>query len=128
LIRHDVTDDFAVVVRNKDAQLGGRLVFQETVGELCHEWKGGQVWIYAEICPEGGLYPSFAGGLGDGAIMTNAGVSLKRASAPHTKKRLLADSLIAAKPSLANRELARVAGVFHVYVVNRRRLAQSGNK
>jgi predicted helicase len=39
----DVADDFAVVVRNKDAQRGGRLVFQETVGDLCHEWKGGQV-------------------------------------------------------------------------------------
>jgi hypothetical protein len=60
-------------------------------------------------------------------MMTNADVSLKPASIPHAKKRFLADCLIAAKPNLSNRELARAAGVSHTYVANRRRLVRSGN-
>jgi len=61
-------------------------------------------------------------------MMRNADVFLKRSSVPHAKKRILADCLIAAKSTLSNRELARIGGVSHTYIANRRRIAKSGNK
>jgi hypothetical protein len=61
-------------------------------------------------------------------MLRNADVSRNREPVPHAKKRFLADCLIAAKPKLSNRELARVAEVSHTYIANRRRIAQSGNK
>ena len=69
-----------------------------------------------------------AGNNSSGAMLRNADVSRNREPVPHAKKRFLADCLIAAKPKLSNRELARVAEVSHTYIANRRRIAQSGNK
>ncbi len=81
---------------------------------------------FAVICETDSASP--AGNKSSGAMMKNADVSRKLAAVPHAKKRFLADCLIAAKPKLSNRELARVAGVSHTYIANRRRIAQSGNK
>jgi len=47
------------------------------------------------------------------------------ASAPHAKKRILADYLIAAKSTLSNRELAGIGGVSHTYIANRRRITKN---
>ena len=81
---------------------------------------------FAGICGTDSASP--AGNKSSGAMMKNADISRNRQSVPHAKKRFLADCLIAAKPKLSNRELARVAGVSHTYIANRRRIAQSGNK
>jgi hypothetical protein len=69
-----------------------------------------------------------AGNKSSGAMLRNADISRKLAAVPHAKKRFLADCLIAAKPNLSNRELARVAGVSHTYIANRRRITKGGNK
>jgi hypothetical protein len=71
---------------------------------------------------------SFVGNKSSGAMLRNDDISRKRESVPHAKKRFLADCLIAAKPKLSNRELARFAGVSHTYIASRRKIAQSGNK
>ena len=71
---------------------------------------------------------SLAGNKSSGAMFRNDDVSLKRASVSHAKKRFLADRLIASKPRLSNRELARVGGVSHTFISRRRKLSQSGNK
>lgn len=81
---------------------------------------------FVSICGTDSAAP--AGNKSSGALLRNADISRKRESVPHAKKRFLADCLIAAKPNLSNRELARVAGVSHTYIANRRRIAQSGNK
>ena len=80
----------------------------------------------AGICGTDSAAP--AGNKSSGAMIKNADVLRNRESVPHAKKRILADALIAAKPNLSNRELARVAGVSHTYIANRRRIARSGNK
>jgi hypothetical protein len=61
-------------------------------------------------------------------MLRNDDISRKLASVPHAKKRILADCLIAAKSTFSNRELARIGGVSHAYIANRRRIARSGNK
>lgn len=61
-------------------------------------------------------------------MMKNAEVTSKRASVTHAKKRFLADCLIAAKPDLSNRELARMGSLSHTYIANRRKIAKGGNK
>ena len=80
---------------------------------------------FVGIC--GTDFAASAGNISSGVMMKNAEVTSKRASVTHAKKRFLADCLIAAKPDLSNRELARAAGVSHTYMANRRRVAQSGN-
>jgi hypothetical protein len=80
---------------------------------------------FVGIC--GTDFASSAGNISSGVMMKNADVFEKRASIPHAKKRFLVDCLIAAKPNLSNRELARAAGVSHTYIANRRRIVQSGN-
>ena len=69
-----------------------------------------------------------AGNKSSGAMLRNDDISRNREPVPHAKKRFLADCLIAAKPKLSNRELARFAGVSHTFISSRRRIAQSGNK
>lgn len=81
---------------------------------------------FVGVCGTDSAAPS--GNKSSGAMLRNDDVSRKLAAVPHAKKRFLADCLIAAKPKLSNRELARVAGVSHTYIANRRRIAQSGNK
>ena len=81
---------------------------------------------FAGICGTDSASP--AGNKSSGAMMKNADISRNRQSVPHAKKRFLADCLIASKPKLSNRELARVAGVSHTFISIRRRIAQSGNK
>ena len=81
----------------------------------------GRIFQISKKCESVGLTPF------TGVMMKNAEVTSKRASVTHAKKRFLADCLIAAKPDLSNRELARAAGVSHTYMANRRRVAQSGN-
>ena len=81
---------------------------------------------FVGICGTDSAAPS--GNKSSGAMMKNADISRKLAAVPHAKKRFLADCLIAAKPKLSNRELARVAGVSHTYIAHRRRIAESGNK
>ena len=81
---------------------------------------------FVGICGTDSASP--AGNKSSGAMLRNDDISRKLATVPHAKKRFLADCLIAAKPKLSNRELARVAGVSHTYIANRRRIAQSGNK
>ena len=81
---------------------------------------------FAAICDTDSA--SLAGNKSSGAMLRNDDISRNRESVPHTKKRILADALIAAKPKLSNRELARVAGVSHTFISSRRRIAQSGNK
>lgn len=81
---------------------------------------------FVGICGSDSAAP--AGNKSSGALFKNADISRNREPVPHAKKRILADALIAMKPSLSNRELARVAGVSHTYIANRRRIAQSGNK
>lgn len=81
---------------------------------------------FVRCCKGDSAAPS--GNKSSGAMMKNADVSRNRQSVPHAKKRILADALIAMKPKLSNRELARVAGVSHTYISNRRKIAQSGNK
>jgi hypothetical protein len=81
---------------------------------------------FVGICETDSATP--AGNKSSGAMMKNADISRKLAAVTHAKKRFLADCLIAAKPKLSNRELARVAGVSHTHIANRRRIAQCGNK
>ena len=81
---------------------------------------------FAGICEPDSASP--AGNKSSGAMLRNDDISRRLAAVPHAKKRFLADCLIAAKPKLSNRELARVAGVSHTHIANRRRIAQSGNK
>lgn len=81
---------------------------------------------FVSICGTDSVTPD--GNKSTGAMLRNADISRNRESVPHAKKRFLADCLIAAKPNLSNRELARVAGVSHTYIANRRRIARSGNK
>jgi len=71
---------------------------------------------------------SHTGNISSEAMMKNADISRKGESVPRAKKRFLADCLIAAKPDLSNRELARMGGLSHTYIANRRRIVQSGNK
>ncbi|MFM8831945.1 MAG: hypothetical protein ACKOHM_13190 [Spartobacteria bacterium] len=81
---------------------------------------------FVGICGRDSAVP--AGNKSSGAMFKNADVSRNREPVPHAKKRILADALIAMKPNLSNRQLARVAGVSHTYISNRRKIAQSGNK
>lgn len=81
---------------------------------------------FAGICETDSAAP--AGNKSSGAMLRNDDISRHRESVPQAKKRFLADCLISAKPNLSNRELARVAGVSHTYIANRRRIARSGNK
>lgn len=81
---------------------------------------------FVGIC--GHDFASPSGNIFSGVMMKNAEVSLKRVSVTHAKKGFLADCLIAAKPDLSNRELARMGGLSHTYIANRRRIAKSGNK
>lgn len=81
---------------------------------------------FVGICEHDFASPS--GNKSFGAMLRNADISRKRDSVPHAKKRFLADCLIAAKPDLSNRELARMSGLSHTYIANRRRIVQSGKK
>jgi|GEM_PF-1667043 len=81
---------------------------------------------FVSICETESAAP--AGNKSSGAMFKNADISRNRESVPHAKKRILADALIAMKSNLSNRELARVAGVSHTYIANRRKIARSGNK
>ena len=81
---------------------------------------------FVDICGTDSASP--AGNKSFGAMLRNADISRKRDSVPHAKKRFLADCLIAAKPDLSNRELARMGSLSHTYIANRRRIVQSGNK
>ena len=81
---------------------------------------------FAGICGTDSASP--AGNKSSGAMLRNDDISRNREPVPHAKKRFLADCLIAAKPKLSNRELARFAGVSHTFISSRRRIAQSGNK
>lgn len=80
---------------------------------------------FVGICETDSASP--AGNISSGEMMKNAEVSSKRVSVPHAKKRFIADCLIAAKPDLSNRELARMGGLSHTYIANRRKIAKSGN-
>ena len=81
---------------------------------------------FVGICETDSASP--AGNISSGEMMKNAEVSSKRVSVSHAKKRFIADCLIAAKPDLSNRELARMGSLSHTYIANRRRIVQSGNK
>ena len=81
---------------------------------------------FAGICGTDSASP--AGNKSSGAMLRNAEISRKLAAVPHAKKQFLADCLIAAKPNLSNRQLARVAGVSHTYIANRRRITKGGNR
>jgi hypothetical protein len=87
-----------------------------------------KLWIPASagngfvgVCGTDSAAPS--GNKSSGAMLRNADISRHRESVPHAKKRILTDALIAMKPKLSNRELARVAGVSHTYIAKRRRVA-----
>jgi hypothetical protein len=81
---------------------------------------------FVGICGTDSACP--AGNKSSGAMIRNADISRKLASVSHAKKRFIADCLIAAKPDLSNRELARMGSLSHTYIANRRKIAKGGNK
>ena len=81
---------------------------------------------FVGICGTDSACP--AGNKSSGAMIRNADISRKLASVSHAKKRFIADCLIAAKPDLSNRELARMGSLSHNYIANRRKIAKGGNK